>query len=157
MKQIYTIIIGIGIVALLVYGGYMLLRSNEPIIPDTTSTSTPAEIPMVQQAGLDEPYVDLYPDDADRDGITNEEEELLGLDPQEYDTDLDGLADAFELNTTKTDPLDRDTDEDGLSDGEEFLIWKTNPLLADSDSDGFDDITEIDNGYNPNGDGPLSS
>lgn len=96
----------------------------------------------------------LFPDDHDRDGISNAQEAELGLDASEIDTDFDGLTDAFEL-TLGTDPLNPDTDGDGIPDGREYLTFESDPLLADTDGDGFDDPTEINNGYNPNGPGNL--
>jgi len=57
--------------------------------------------------------------DADGDGLTDEEEILLGTNPLEPDTDDDGLTDGEEVYVYDTDPLVADTDEDGYSDGEE--------------------------------------
>ena len=45
---------------------------------------------------------------------------------------------------------EQDTDNDGLSDWEEANIYGTSAYLADSDSDGISDITEIENGTDPN-------
>ena len=42
-----------------------------------------------------------------------------GTDPNNPDTDGDGLSDGEEINTYNTDPNNPDTDGDGLSDGEE--------------------------------------
>lgn len=138
---IIIILISIG-VFLLVRGGVVPNQLNN--IDRTENTEPP------------EPYVDPFPDDTDRDGISNAEEIELGLDTTEYDTDQDGLADALEINGTETDPTNPDSDGDGLSDGQEFLIWGTDPNNTDSDGDGFDDPSEIDNGYNPNGSGKLT-
>lgn len=46
-----------------------------------------------------------------------------------------------------------DSDGDGITNLEEQSNWSTNPLSVDSDGDGYDDDVEIDNGYNPNGEG----
>lgn len=73
------------------------------------------------------PSTDVAPNDADRDGISNEEEKTLGLDEKEFDTDGDGVADLDELQVWKTDPKKADTDGDGFSDGVE-IIYKHNPL-----------------------------
>jgi len=64
-------------------------------------------------------------DDADGDRSSNGEEFLRGTDPNDPDTDGDGLLDGIETNTgvfaggddTGTDPLDIDTDDGGLPDG----------------------------------------
>ena len=78
------------------------------------------------------PVVDPFPNDKDRDGITNEEEKKLGLNESEFDTDGDGLSDSLEIGTLHTSPTSTDTDGDGFSDG-----W------------------EVVKGYNPTGSGKL--
>lgn len=70
--------------------------------------------------------------DADRDGLTQEEEVSFGTSDQDPDSDDDGLNDREEINIYKTDPNDPDTDGDGYMDGE-----------------------EVRNLYNPNGPGKL--
>ena len=44
--------------------------------------------------------------DPDGDGLTNDEEETLGTDPNDPDTDGDGFGDGEEVNTLGSDPLD---------------------------------------------------
>lgn len=68
--------------------------------------------------------------DIDGDGLSDNQEEALG-------TDIDNI----------------DTDGDGLTDYEEVITHHTDAKVKDSDGDGFDDKTEIDSGYNPNGEG----
>ena len=110
--------------------------------------------------------------DHDGDGLTNEEEERLGTNPYNPDTDADGLSDFEEVRryytnplladtdgdgltdgaevfTYFTDPTRWDTDGDGLSDGEEVRYYGTNPLRRDSDGDGLSDWEEIRLGTNP--------
>lgn len=70
--------------------------------------------------------------DADLDGLSNEEEKKLGTNPNLADTDKDGLLDKIELE-----------------------LYKTNPLKADTDGDKFNDGYEVRRGYNPNGPGKL--
>lgn len=57
------------------------------------------------------------------------------------DTDSDGLADVAETNIHGTNPNDPDTDDDGVNDGDEVAAG-TDPLtseVTDSDGDGVDD------------------
>ena len=70
--------------------------------------------------------------DSDGDGLSDEEEQQLGLDSQ-----------------------NQDTDSDGLFDWEEVKIYQTNPLNSDTDGDGNPDGAEVANGYNPKGPGLL--
>jgi competence protein ComGC len=49
-----------------------------------------------------------------------------------------------------------DLDEDGLSDKEEILLG-TSDNNSDSDGDGYDDIVELENLYNPAGEGVLKN
>jgi hypothetical protein len=54
--------------------------------------------------------------DTDKDGLTDQFEDLFGTDVNAADTDKDGLSDTFETATSHTDPLSVDTDKDGLTD-----------------------------------------
>lgn len=67
-----------------------------------------------------------YASDKDGDGLTDDEEDTLGTNKFESDTDFDGISDKVEI-------------ED----------YKTNPLLADTDGDGYNDAVEINSGYDP--------
>lgn len=68
--------------------------------------------------------------DTDQDGLSDEEEERLGISPRLRDSDGDGLDDRSEVKDIGSDPSKIDTDGDGFSDG-----------------------TEFENGYNPVGPG----
>jgi len=82
-------------------------------------------------------------EDTDGDGLSNNDEALIGTDPVKPDSDSDGLLDGDEVNTYMTNPLLPDTDEDGLLDGEEVVTYKTDPLNPDTDADGLKDGEEI--------------
>jgi outer membrane protein OmpA-like peptidoglycan-associated protein len=81
--------------------------------------------------------------DKDKDGLGKCDEIKIGTDPNNPDTDGDGLNDGEEFLTYKTNPLQVDTDLDGLSDADEVKSTKTNPLIADTDSDGLNDAEEL--------------
>ncbi len=113
--------------------------------------------------------------DSDGDGLGDAVERRMGLDPQDADSDDDGLTDQEEVQFYGTDALDADTDNDGMPDGwevdnggyptyagdagmdsdgdgltnlEEFLAG-TNPHSNDSDSDSMPDAWEAQFGLNP--------
>ena len=112
--------------------------------------------------------------DPDEDGLSNTEERDLGTDPQEEDSDQDGLTDGLETRTgiwvsesdTGTNPLDPDSDDDALLDGAEnpWLAFDsnnptsqpgTNPNLDDTDGDTVPDGEEVAAGRNPTFMDPL--
>jgi hypothetical protein len=108
--------------------------------------------------------------DSDDDGLLDDIEAILGTDPNDADTDDDGILDGDEdadhdgvVDANETSPLKADTDGDGIQDGTELgytLIHidedtdtnifqpdldpstKTNPLKADTDGDGKTDGQE---------------
>jgi hypothetical protein len=88
-------------------------------------------------------------EDADGDGLSNQQEYALGTDLENPDTDGDGLSDYDEVVVYGTDPLLADTDGDGLDDYAEVILHGTNPLLVDTDGDGMPDAWEVAHGLNP--------
>jgi hypothetical protein len=110
--------------------------------------------------------------DPDNDGLLNSEELSSSSDPNDADTDNDGLNDGLEVHTSLTNPRMADSDGDGLTDGGEINVTgtnpnnpdsdrdtlpdgaevnthSTNPLSIDTDSDGFNDATEMLNSADP--------
>ncbi len=81
--------------------------------------------------------------DKDNDGLGRCEENELGTDPHNADTDGDGLNDGDEIKKYNTDPLNPDSDGDGLNDYEEVKTYETNPNKADTDGDGLNDYDEV--------------
>jgi hypothetical protein len=104
----------------------------------STATITPTETPSptvtLTPSPTATPTATLLPGgDADRDGLTNAGELVLGTDPQDPDTDDDSLLDADEVGFAHTDPLDPDTDDGGRSDGLEVIFDGTDPLDPSDD------------------------
>jgi outer membrane protein OmpA-like peptidoglycan-associated protein len=95
-------------------------------IDKRTGTVVPANLVPIDAGGDYEGITCLIADDTDRDGIGDIGEPILGTDPNDADTDDDGIADGDEPD------FDRDTDGDGL----------VNARDPDSDNDGLRDGTE---------------
>jgi hypothetical protein len=78
--------------------------------------------------------------DRDGDGVDDATETASGLDPDNpedvaLDEDEDGLATGAEVLDFQSDPEDPDTDGDGIPDGEE-VFTSTSPTAQDTDGDG---------------------
>ncbi|MBU4332233.1 thrombospondin type 3 repeat-containing protein [Patescibacteria group bacterium] len=153
-KKIAIILLSIVIIAGLAAGGFFAYKrffaESEPLISGEIAeppvTEEPEAEPLIEtepepaveliepEEPLEEPTQPSEPVtlDNDGDGLTNEEEAVLGTNFDDPDTDGDGLPDLDEVKIYQTDPLNPDTDSDGYSDGE-----------------------EVGSGYNPNGPGKL--
>lgn len=83
-----------------------------------------------------------YHEDYDEDGLIDGKEFEIGTDPQNGDSDYDGLTDSEEVDRYHTDPLLEDTDGDGASDGDE-VERGTNPLVAESSFVEIADFGEV--------------
>ena len=70
-------------------------------------------------------------EDADADGLCNEEEVEIDTNATYYDTDHDFLSDYDEVYVYHTDPLLEDTDSDGVNDGDEIAIG-SDPFAAET-------------------------
>ena len=84
--------------------------------------------------------------------LTAEVDGIMSTDPQNPDSDGDGLNDSYEALTLLTDPTTRDTDGDGVDDGVEVSGTYGNPPQAsdprnnNTDGDAFEDGEEDTNG-----------
>lgn len=118
-----------------------------------SSGSSPVELPDSDGDGLnDQLESDLGTDpnnvDSDQDGLSDGDEYYTyGSSPTSMDTDGDGLPDFNEVMQQGTDPNDPDTDNDGVNDHNELSLG-TDPLNPDTDSDGLSDGYEVDHGSN---------
>ena len=104
--------------------------SDGDVIPNLNDNCPLVSNP--EQLDLDDDGLgDACDDDRDGDGLTDEEEEEQGTDPDQRDTDRDGLLDGEEWTDYGTDPTMYDTDGDSFSDGLEVEAG-TDPLDPES-------------------------
>jgi hypothetical protein len=127
-SPLMPIVIGLIIVLVLVGGyfaymqfGYLLGNSANPEV--IVEEEIVNEIPGIEQIEVQkvEEIVTELPQDSDRDGLSDAEEEALGTDKNHVDSDRDGINDNAEVNIYKTNPLKDDTDGDGYLDGNEII------------------------------------
>jgi hypothetical protein len=103
----------------------------EPVATEPVATDTAvADTAVASETDLD---ADNYDDAA---------ELQVGLDPNNADTDGDGIADGDEVDMSFTDPFTSDSDGDGLVDGDELYATGTDPLVWDTNGNGLSDGEE---------------
>jgi len=94
---------------------------NQPAVNNDVSNNNDSD--NDSEIDQDAVIIDTIPvpsqTDSDRDGLTDDDEELYGTNANKVDTDDDGLTDRDEVKVFKTDPNNPDTDGDSFLDGEE--------------------------------------
>lgn len=124
------------------------------LLPAQTATEAACVDDAV--AMVTSPHGPPVPSDADGDNISDTDEATYGTDPNNPDTDGDGLMDGIETDLLDSDPLDPsapgtasvDPDADGLPTVLETSLG-TDPNNADSDNDGIPDGWEFFLGNDP--------
>jgi hypothetical protein len=133
--------------------------------PTPSPSQTPTPSPSPSPSPSPTPAGNGPTDDPDQDGLVNKDEDTVGTDrhdpdtdddllsdyaeilqfgtdPRYYDTDGDGWGDGDEVYQLGTIPTDPDSDDDGLNEGEEMFLG-TNPIFSDTDIDGYTDGAEV--------------
>lgn len=142
-----VVVLVVGIIAVITLAFFLsmkILKSKTPVTPPAPEQSAAPESPVPSTPTVEIPQATTPEAVAP---ITSVPEETI-------DTDKDGLPDTREAQLG-TDPNNPDTDADGLFDKEEVDVYHTNPLNSDTDGDTFPDGSEVKKGYNPNGPGKL--
>jgi outer membrane protein OmpA-like peptidoglycan-associated protein len=108
-----------------IYPNFTLTDNLNPVWDDINDAS------WVARLGIHYNVIE-FEKDSDDDGLSDDAELKLGTNPNNPDTDGDGLLDGEEVDKYKTDPKDPDTDAGGIKDGAEVRNG-ANPLDADDD------------------------
>lgn len=120
-------------------GQVLTLTANAPtatIPPTETPTPTATlQVTIDQTQAAADALATSQAFDVDADGLGVDQEVTLGTDPNNADSDADGLSDGEEVNVRQTDPLNADTDGDGIPDGED-----PDPLNAQPQQPSVNDV-----------------
>ena len=122
------------------------LSSSFSLISFSYTGNLPEDASELQFSVLPEEH-DL---DSDSDGLSDSEEDMLGTDPNNADSDDDQISDYYEVAFYQTNPLLDDSDNDTLSDPDELFNFGSDPLRKDTDSDGLPDSFEVIYGLDVN-------
>ncbi len=119
---------------------YPLIDTDKDRVPDIEEDKN-------SNGKVDANETDPNNSDTDGDGLSDGEE-IYGdygyfTNATNPDTDFDNLTDSEEIKKYKTNPLKNDTDGDTLTDYEEIKKYGTNPLKKDTDGDGLTDDLEV--------------
>lgn len=131
-----VIYLGVIVIVSVVIVGVLVLKIREKKAVETTvrneeTAAQTSTVPSIIQAtstptteAFDQRLKAEYEIDRDLDGIKNEEEARLKTNPDNPDSDGDGILDNDEITIYKTNPLKADTDNDGTSDGREATLGR---------------------------------
>jgi len=122
---------------------------TNPCIPDSDGDTAPGSLFLIS----DGYELSLTPPSDPNDADTDDDGLIDGLEGMNIedgnhtnynnpDTDNDGLNDLLDT-LLPTDPRDPDSDDDFLLDGEEYITYGTSPYLNDTDYDGLTDGEEL--------------
>jgi hypothetical protein len=153
-KKIFLILAVVILVVILGGGGYIVWQQfaaspQEPttIVPEVSNVNLPpVNLPVETTPIVNETPAEVPPAVLETAPVVPS--------PESLDLDGDGLTSAEEADLG-TDETKADTDGDGLSDSEEVSLYFTDPLNPDTDGDTYLDGSEVENGYNPKGEGRL--
>ncbi|MCR4256740.1 MAG: thrombospondin type 3 repeat-containing protein [Candidatus Uhrbacteria bacterium] len=95
---------GLLLIAAVVLVVYLRTRDADGAPPTLSTTSTPPATKGIRPPSDDEASLE-FPPDQDGDGLSDGEEDRLGTDPNNADTDGDGASDFAEAMILSSDPL----------------------------------------------------
>lgn len=144
-RELFVVIVGVGLAyaAAAQSNGTVVTKDRETVVlqpgnPALAATGASNDMSSVQRLASNPAATDSADGDRDPDGdgLTSQEEGILGADPNNADTDGDGLFDGVEV-ALELDPLLAQT-----TDG-------TDDAGLDTDGDGYSNLEEQSRGYNP--------
>ncbi len=147
-----AIIAGIAVIVLIVLGvvGYMLYRGRTQTEP-VNEPAAPAETPPVEEAPPPTTQIEgvTTPSDWQLRFFNNETCQNVAACGDAADPDQDGLTNIEEY-TYGTDPNNPDSDGDGLADGDEVHVFGGSPLnQRTAGNPDYDDADNAAGGYDP--------
>lgn len=117
-------------------------NADNDYVFNVTATDAPSGATAIQAVTVTVTNVVDETTDSDGDGLLDEiETTVYGSDPNDPDSDDDGVSDSEEADAG-TDPNDDDTDGDGVSDADEIANGTDPVEYADDDGDGMADDWE---------------
>ena len=160
-KIILIIVIILGVILLLAGSAFAYLYfSKSPIldkllnknnVQENTENVKQEDTQNSSENNVNEPTVD------ENNNATDEENPVIQpIVENETATDNGEYGYAYGADNTVTKPdMTLDSDNDGLTDAEEE-VYGTDKNNSDTDGDGYTDGAEVQNGYNPLGEGKLT-
>lgn len=106
------------------YNKYRIKKNTDIISNNVDNVSSTEENKPIELMSLPAEPAEIpewYKTDKDGDGLTDDEEDKLGTNKWESDSDGDDISDKLEIEKYHTNPLNPDTDGDGFRDGVEIL------------------------------------
>ncbi len=121
------------------------------VVKNTPDPSTPAGKSIVNSGATKLPKIWVQENFKTTAGAVTADGscKILSICSEKADPENDGLSNLEEY-IYGTNPNQADTDSDGLSDGDEVKVYFSNPKAKDSDSDTFSDGSEVANCYDSN-------
>ena len=137
---------------------FLIIALFTACTPAPAPTPNPNKVPNPKNHPRHTPTPNVYTD-IDHDGLSDQNEAKIGLNPNSNDSDEDGLTDYDEITKYYTDPANPDSDNDGLLDSEwnerqehtSTLYVKMRiitPFNTESMNDHFQDINVIEENKN---------
>lgn len=153
-QAVGMMIIGGGLVLIgaLVYLSYVFIikPQTKPVTPPVANVQEPAKSSVINMQTATSSDEVAAPSVSDVATVTPTTIDFVSS------SSVTAMAEESSGRNSENLPPILDADNDGLNNDEE-LVLGTNPDIGDSNANNYTDLVEINNGYNPNGTGKLST